>query len=296
MKSPITEPADPKARHPKPPFPAQRQDLPGTEQEMSPKPDHGEHSYRGQKRLEGKVALITGGDSGIGRAVAIAYAREGADVAIAYLEEHDDAKETARWVEEAGRRAVLLAGDIGREAHCRGMIDKTFHDWGRLDILVNNAGMQTAHEHIEDWSSEEWDRTFKTNIYSIFHLCRAALPRMQAGASVINTASVQAYQPSPTLLAYSSTKGAIVAFTKSLAAMVIKQGIRVNAVAPGPVWTPLIPASYEPDKVKEFGRKSMYERPAQPAELAPAYVFLAGPESSYVTGSIMDMTGGRMLD
>jgi NAD(P)-dependent dehydrogenase (short-subunit alcohol dehydrogenase family) len=279
----------------KPPFPVQEQELPGTEQEMSPKPDHGEKSYKGQNRLQGRVALITGGDSGIGRAVAIAFAREGADLVISYLNEQEDAEETAHWVREAGRRVVLAAGDIGDEQRCRDLVDRTYREWGRLDILVNNAAMQTTHEQIEEFTPEEWDRTFKTNIYSMFYLCRAALPRMQAGASVVNTASVQAYQPSANLLAYSTTKGAIVTFTKSLAQMEIKRGIRVNAVAPGPVWTPLIPASYDGQKVSKFGQNSAFGRPAQPAELAPAYVFLASSEASYVTGSVMDLTGGRLL-
>ncbi len=291
----ITEPADPRIREPKPPFPSQEQDLPGTEQKMSPKPDHGEKSYKGFDRLKGKVALITGGDSGIGRAVAIAYAREGADVIISYLDEQQDAEETAHWINEAGHRPVLIPGDIADEGHCSDLVNRAFREWGRIDILVNNAATQVEHKHIEEWSSEEWDRTFRTNIYAMFHLSRAVLPRMQAGSSVINTASVQAYQPSPGLLAYAATKGAIVTFTKALAKMAIEKGVRVNAVAPGPVWTPLIPASYDAEKTKKFGENSLYGRPAQPAELAPAYVYLASSESSYVTGSVMDLTGGRML-
>ncbi|HLH41120.1 MAG TPA: SDR family oxidoreductase [Bryobacteraceae bacterium] len=295
MKHTPVETVDPRTKGEKPPFPAQNQELPGTEQEMSPKPDHGEKSYRGYGRLQGKVALITGADSGIGRAVAIAYAREGADVLISFLNEQEDAEETGSWVREAGRRPVLAPGDIGEEPHCRELVDRAFREWGRLDILVNNAGIQTKHQHIEEWSPEEWDRTFKTNIYAMFYLARHALPRMQTGGSIINTASVQAYQPNPELLAYAATKGAIVTFTKALASMAMEGGIRVNAVAPGPVWTPLIPASFEEDKVKNFGEKSLLGRPAQPAELAPVYVFLASPESSYVTGSVVDMTGGRML-
>jgi len=295
MKSSTTETEDPRTKGPKPPFPPQEQELPGSAQEMRPKPDHGEESYRGQGRLAGKVALITGGDSGIGRAVAIAYAREGADVVISYLKEEDDAQETAQWVKKAGRKPLLIAGDIAEEQHCRSLIDRVFQSFGQLDILVNNAGTQTTHEKIQDWSTEEWDRIFRTNIYSMFYLCRAALPRMRPGSVVITTASVQAYQPSPKLLAYAATKGAIITFTKALAGLMGKEGIRVNSVAPGPVWTPLIPASYEAEKAAEFGKNSLFERPAQPAELAPAYVYLASQESSYVTGSVMDLTGGKML-
>lgn len=295
MKSSTTHTDDPRTKQPKPPFPAQEQELPGSTQKMRPRPDHGESSYRGQGRLEGRVALITGGDSGIGRAVAIAYAREGADVVISYLNEEQDAQETAQWIEKAERKSMAIAGDIAEEPHCRSLIDRVYRDFGQLDILVNNAGTQTTHESIEDWTPEGWDRIFRTNIYSMFYLCRAALPRMRPGSSVIMTASVQAYQPSPKLLAYAATKGAIVTFTKALAGLMAKDGIRVNAVAPGPVWTPLIPSSYEAGKTSEFGKNSPFERPAQPAELAPAYVYLASQESSYVTGSVMDLTGGKML-
>jgi NAD(P)-dependent dehydrogenase (short-subunit alcohol dehydrogenase family) len=295
VKDTLTQPVDPRTKEHKPPFSAQEQDLPGTEQKMRPKPDHGEKTYKGSDRLKGKVALITGGDSGIGRAIAIAYAREGADVIVSYLNEQEDADETAHWISEAGHRPVLLPGDIAEESHCVSLIERSFREWGRLDILVNNAGMQTKHDRIEEFTTEEWDRTFRTNIYAMFHLCRAAMPRMQAGSAIINTASVQAYQPSPGLLAYATTKGAIVTFTKALAGMAMEQGIRVNAVAPGPVWTPLIPASFEPEKIRKFGENSLFGRPAQPAELAPAYVYLASKDSSYVTGSILDLTGGRML-
>jgi hypothetical protein len=295
MKSSTTETEDPRTREPKPPFPAQAQEMPGSTSAMSPTPDHGETSYQGQRRLQGKVALITGGDSGIGRAVAIAYAREGADVVLSYLNEDQDAQETAKWIEKAGRKSLLIGGDIAEESHCRSLTERVFQDFGQLDVLVNNAGTQATHETLEEWTTEEWDRIFRTNIYSMFYLCRAALPRMRPGSSAIMTASVQAYQPSPTLLAYAATKGAIVTFTKALAGLMAKQGIRVNAVAPGPVWTPLIPASYKPDKAAEFGKNTLFERPAQPAELAPAYVYLASQESSYVTGSVMDLTGGKML-
>jgi NAD(P)-dependent dehydrogenase (short-subunit alcohol dehydrogenase family) len=273
-----------------------RQETPGLTNEMANKPDHGEQSYRGHDRLRGKVALITGGDSGIGRAVAIAYAREGADVAISYLaEEEEDAQETARWIREAGRQALLLPGDITSEQHCRTMIERVMSEFGRIDILVNNAAYQMTHQSIEEFSTEEWDHTFRTNIYAMFYLSKAAMPRMKEGSAIINTASVQAYKPTGMLLAYASTKGAIVTFSKALAELAVKKGIRVNVVAPGPVWTPLIPSTMPKEKVENFGKEDMFERPAQPAEMAPAFVFLATPDSSYVTGSVMDMTGGRML-
>jgi NAD(P)-dependent dehydrogenase (short-subunit alcohol dehydrogenase family) len=261
---------------------------------MRPQADHGEESYRGLDRLRDRVALITGGDSGIGRAVAIAFAREGADVAISYLpEEEADAQETRRWVEKADRRALLLPGDITQEQVCTSLIDSVFTEFGRLDILVNNAAFQMAHQSIEDFTSEEFDRTFKTNVYAMFWLCRNALPRMRQGASIINTASIQAYDPSPTLLAYAPTKGAIVNFTKALAQIAIKQGIRVNAVAPGPVWTPLIPATMPNEQVKKFGGDTAFGRPAQPVELAPLFVFLASNEARYVTGEVYGATGGQ---
>ncbi len=287
---------DPRERHQKPPFEEPQQPTPGTEQAMRNKPDHGEESYRGLGRLRGKAALITGGDSGIGKAVAIAFAREGADVAISYLpEEEADARETTRWIKDAGRNSLEFRGDIRDEGHCREMVEKATHEFGHLDILVNNAAYQMTHKDIDEFSSEEWDRTFRTNIYAMFYLAKAALPRMQPGSSIINTASVQAYQPTGQLLAYASTKGAIVTFTKALAELAIEKGIRVNAVAPGPVWTPLIPSTMPQEKVRQFGGKDSLERPAQPAELAPAYVYLASSESSYVTASVMDLTGGRKL-
>lgn len=266
---------------------------PGSEAEMKEKPDHGEESYRGFGRLEGKTALITGGDSGIGRAVAIAYAREGADVAISYWQEHDDAKETERWVKEAGRKCLLLPGDIADAKHCREIVDRTFKEFGKLDILVNNAAYQVTYESVEEWPEDEWDRTFRTNIYAIFHLCKAALPRMEEGSTIINTASIQAYEPNPQLLAYAPTKAAIVNFTKALAQQAAKRGVRVNAVAPGPVWTPLIPASFDEEKVESFGKNTVFGRAAQPAEMAPAYVFLASTESMYMAGEVVGLTGGR---
>jgi len=287
---------DPKETQPQPPFEEPPQRTPGLEAEMQNTPDHGEESYDGSGRLAGKTALITGGDSGIGRAVAIAFAREGADVAVAYLpEEERDAQESVRWIDAAGRKSLALPGDIRDETHCRALIDQTIAEFGKLDILVNNAAFQATHDSIEEWTSEEWDRTFRTNVYAMFYLSKAALPRMEKGGSIINTTSVQAYQPKGSLLAYATTKGAIVTFTKALSELAIERGVRSNAVAPGPVWTPLIPSTMPQEYVKTFGEKSKIQRPAQPAELAPAYVFLASNESSYVTGSVVDMTGGKML-
>jgi NAD(P)-dependent dehydrogenase (short-subunit alcohol dehydrogenase family) len=261
---------------------------------MSPAADHGEESYQGLGRLKDRVALITGGDSGIGRAVALAFAREGADVAIAYLAtEEPDAEETCHWIEQAGRRSLRLPGDIQDERHCAQLIDRAFAEFGRLDILVNNAAFQNTHESIEEFTTEEFDRTFKTNVYAMFWLCRAALPRMEPGSVIINTASIQAYDPSPNLLAYAPTKGAIVNFTKALSQLAMKKGVRVNAVAPGPVWTPLIPSTMPQEKVKTFGQDTSFERAAQPVELAPLYVFLASNESRFVTGEVYGATGGQ---
>jgi NAD(P)-dependent dehydrogenase (short-subunit alcohol dehydrogenase family) len=287
----------PKDRGPKPPFDEHSQPPPGKESEMRQRPDHGEESYRGLDRLRDKVILITGADSGIGKAVAIACAREGADVAFSYLPaEQKDAEETIHWVEKAGRRALPMPGDIQDENYCRDLVDRTIRELGHLDVLINNAAFQMTHEKIEEFSSEEWDRTFRTNIYAMFYLSKAALPRMARGGAIINSASVQAYQPKGQLLAYATTKGAIVTFTKALSGLALEQGVRVNAVAPGPVWTPLIPSTMPDDHVKEFGKSNPMSRPAQPAELAPAYVFLAAQqESSYITGSILDLTGGKML-
>ncbi len=286
---------DPRERGKKPPFHEPHQSPPGTETGMATKPDHGEESYRGHGRLEGKAALITGADSGIGRAIAIAYAREGADVLISYLNEEEDARETARWVEKAGQKPICVAGDICDEQHCRQMVDRAFDEFGRLDVLINNAAFQATHQNIEEFSSEEWDYTFRTNIHAMFYLCKAALPRMKPGSAIINTTSVQAYQPNSMLLAYAATKGAIVTFTKALSELAIKQGVRVNAVAPGPVWTPLIPSTMPQQKVEQFGKTNPIGRPAQPAELAPSYVFLATQEASFINGSVLDLTGGEML-
>lgn len=287
--------ADPKSQGKQPPFNEPAQQAPGHESQMREKPDHGEESYKGLGRLKGRKALITGGDSGIGRAVALAFAREGADVLISYLNEDDDAQESARLVKEAGRKAITVAGDITSHEHCERLVKRAFDELGGLDILVNNAAFQQTHQSIEEFTPEEWDHTFRTNIYAMFYLSRAALPRMQEGGSIINTASVQAYQPSAQLLAYSATKGAIVTFTKALSQLALKQGIRVNAVAPGPVWTPLIPSTMPQEKVEKFGSTNPQERPAQPVELAPAYVFLASDESRFINGSVVDLTGGKML-
>jgi NAD(P)-dependent dehydrogenase (short-subunit alcohol dehydrogenase family) len=262
---------------------------------MEPRPDHGERTYVGSHRLRGRHALITGGDSGIGRAVAIAFAREGADVLISYLEEDEDARETARLVREAGRAALAVPGSIEDPAHCAALVDRAVSELGGLDILVNNAAFQAVHEGIEDWSVEEWEKTFRVNIHAMFYLARAALPVMPPGATIINTASVNAFQPNPQLLAYATTKGAIVTFTRGLAQLALPQGIRVNAVAPGPVRTPLVTSTEGPREVRRFGEDHPMGRPAQPAELAPVYVFLASEESRYVTGAIMDLTGGRMI-
>jgi NAD(P)-dependent dehydrogenase (short-subunit alcohol dehydrogenase family) len=296
MDADQTSVQDPTSRHPEPEQPEQQLEHPGREADMDPQPDYGEGSYRGSGRLEGRRALITGGDSGIGRAVALAFAREGADVVISHLpEEQADAAETVRVVEAAGRTAVALPGDLGDEAYCRSIVERTVRELGGIDVLVNNAAYQMAHEGLEDISSEELEHTFRTNILAMFHTCKAALEHMEPGSAIINTASEQAYKPSPSLLAYAATKAAIVNFSKGLAQQVIERGIRVNAVAPGPVWTPLIPATMPPEEVKSFGQQAPIGRAAQPVELAPAYVFLASQESSYVAGETIAVTGGTPL-
>lgn len=283
---------DPKDKHPKPPYPEQKQEVPGTEDQMTPTADHGENSYRGSGKLTGKKAIITGGDSGIGRAVAIAFAREGADVLISYLSEEKDAKETAKWVKEAGRKAVLVSGDISEEAHCKKIIDQAVKEFGQIDILVNNAAFQMSRESLQDIPSKEWDYTFRTNIYAMFYLCKAAEPHMRPGSTIVNTTSVNAYKPRPTLLAYAATKGAIQNFTANLAQLLAEKGIRVNCVAPGPIWTPLIPATMPEEDVKNFGKNVPLKRAGQPAELAATYVLLASEDSSYMTGSTVQITGG----
>jgi NAD(P)-dependent dehydrogenase (short-subunit alcohol dehydrogenase family) len=270
---------------------------PGTEAEMTPRADHGEESYRGCERLAGRVAVITGGDSGIGRAVAIAYAREGADILISYLNEQEDAdaRETARHVEAAGRRCVLVPGDIAEAAHCRAIIERAVNELGRIDILVNNAAFQRTYGSLEDIPDEEWSYTFRTNIDAMFHLAKAAVPHMRPGSSIINTTSIQSDKPSPMLLAYASTKGAVSNFTAGLAQMLGNKGIRVNAVAPGPIWTPLIPSTMPPEKVKSFGADTPLGRAGQPKELAGIYVLLASEEGSYMTGGVYAVTGGVPL-
>jgi NAD(P)-dependent dehydrogenase (short-subunit alcohol dehydrogenase family) len=287
-------PVDPRTQGPTPPHGQEPIASPGRERELTPRADHGEDSYHGLGRLRDRVALITGGDSGIGRAVAIAFAREGADVVISYLpEEEEDAAETRRWVEQAGRTAVAIPGDIQHEPHCAALIDRVFAERGRLDILVNNAAYQRTHDTIEQFSTEELDRTFRTNVYAMFWLCRAALPRMSPGSVILNTASIQAFDPSPNLLLYASTKAAIVNFTKALSQSAMERGVRVNAVAPGPVWTPLIPSTMPPEKVRTFGQQTSFARPAQPAEIAPIFVFLASNEARYVSGEVYGATGGQ---
>jgi NAD(P)-dependent dehydrogenase (short-subunit alcohol dehydrogenase family) len=288
------ESIDPRTAGPQPPYPEQQQDAPGTEAAMTPRADHGEESYRGFGRLKDRVALITGGDSGIGRAVAIAFAREGADVLVSYLDEHEDAEETVRQVEKSGRRAIAVAGDIGDEAHCRRLVERAVNELGGLDCLVNNAAYQQTHDSIEEHPSEEIERIFRTNILAMFWLCKAAVPHMKPGSTIINTSSIQAYQPDPMLLPYSTTKGAIVTFTKGLAQELTPKGIRVNSVAPGPVWTPLIPMSMPVEKTAQFGADTPTKRAAQPAELAPPFVFLASDESRFVSGEILAVTGGEL--
>lgn len=275
---------------------AQTQDHPGSEADLQPPADHGEASYRGSGKLAGKRALITGGDSGIGRAVALAFAREGADVVLSYLaEEERDAQETARLVREAGRRVVTAPGDIRDEAHCSALVQRTVDELGGLDILVNNAAYQMAQPSIADITSEQFDRVLKTNVYAMFWLCKAAVAHLQPGSVTINTSSIQAYQPSPELLDYATTKAAIVNFTRGLSQQLAPKGIRVNTVAPGPIWTPLIPATMPADQVEGFGKQTPLSRVGQPAELAPAYVFLASAESSYITGERIGVTGGMPL-
>lgn len=287
---------DPRAAAPEPPHPPQEQPATGRESEMDPPPDYGEESYRGHGRLQDRVALITGGDSGIGRAVALAFAREGADVAIGYLENHRDAEESAAAVERSGRRAHRVAGDLGDEAACRDLVESTVRKFGRIDVLVNNAAFQgKAIERFEELDAERIERTFRTNIVAMFHLVRHALPHMSEGSTIINVASIQAYQPTPAIIDYATTKGAIVTFTKALGQHLIERGIRVNCVAPGPVWTPLVVQSFPPEKTARFGKDSPMGRPAQPAELAPAFVFLASDESRYVNAEVLGVTGGKLL-
>jgi NAD(P)-dependent dehydrogenase (short-subunit alcohol dehydrogenase family) len=287
--------SDPTQAQPTPPFPEQEQEPPGREDAMRPLADHGEETYVGHGRMKDRVALITGADSGIGRAVAIAFAREGADVLCSYLEEDDDAAETKRWVEDAGRRCLTVRGDIGDRAHCRQLVDRCVSELGRLDVLVNNAAFQMSHESFLDIPPDEIDFVFRTNIIAMFHLCQAAVPHMEAGSTIVNTTSIQAAQPSPQLLHYSATKGAISTFTKGLAQELAEKGIRVNAVAPGPIWTPLVVMSFPGEKNAQFGADTPLGRPGQPGELAPLYVFLATDDSRYISGEVIGATGGKPL-
>lgn len=289
VKAPKTNPVE---KYPQPPYPEQEQEMPGTEQQMDPKPDHGETSYKGSGKLEGRKALITGGDSGIGKAVAIAFAREGADVLISYLNEEEDAREVEEIVRSAGRKAVLVPGDISSEEHCRHLVEKAIQEFGQLDIIVNNAAYQMEHQSLQDISADEWEYTFKTNVHAMFYICKAAEPHLKPGSSVINTTSVNAYTPNRSLLPYTLTKAAIQNFTSTLAQLWGEKGIRVNCVAPGPIWTPLIPGSFKKDKVKEFGSKTPLKRAGQPVEVAPAFVLLASDEASYMSGATLQVTGG----
>lgn len=295
MSTTLTDLQDPREQEPKPEYPQEQIAPPGTEAEMTPTADHGEQTYVGNDQLRDRVAIITGGDSGIGRAVALAFAREGADVVISYLNEDEDAQQTARLVTDAGRRALTISGDISEEAHCQEIVQKAVAEFGRVDILVNNAAFQRTYGGIEEIPSEEWDYTFRTNIYAMFYLAKAAVPHMKPGGAIINTSSIQSYQPDAMLLAYATTKGAITNFTKALAQDLAKKGIRVNAVAPGPIWTPLIPSTMPPEKAKTFGQDTPLGRAGQPAELAPVYVLLASAAGSYITGQIYGVTGGDPL-
>jgi NAD(P)-dependent dehydrogenase (short-subunit alcohol dehydrogenase family) len=285
---------DPREAYAKPPFKDQVEvEMPGMTEQMSPTPDHGEESYQGSGKLRGLNALITGADSGIGRAIAICYAREGANVAINYLSETEDAQRTAELVTDAGARSAVLRGDLCEEPTCQSLVEQTIDQFGSIDILVNNAAYQATREKIDEFSSELFDRIFKTNVYATFWLCKAAMPKMPVGGSIINTTSIQGYDPSAFLLPYSTTKSALLGMTKGLAKLAIEYGVRVNAVAPGPVWTPLIPGSIAKEYFEGFGADTLFQRPAQPIELAPLYVWLASPEASYMTAEVIGCTGGK---
>jgi NAD(P)-dependent dehydrogenase (short-subunit alcohol dehydrogenase family) len=286
--------ADPRKMYEQPPYSEEKQNPPGSEKAMSPKVDHGESTYQGTGRLKDRHALVTGADSGIGRAVALAFAREGADVAISYLSEDEDAQETERLIIEAGRKAVLLPGDIGERSVSAAVARKAIDALGSIDILVNNAAFQRSYDNFEDISDDEFEETYRVNVFAMFRLCKALLPQMKPGGSIINTGSIQSFDPSASLIAYASSKAAIVSFTRSLAGLAIKQGVRVNAVAPGPVWTPLIPSTLPKKQVKQFGSQTIFGRAAQPAEIAPIFVFLASGQASYVSGEVYGATGGQM--
>ncbi|EPJ87523.1 MULTISPECIES: glucose 1-dehydrogenase [Pseudomonas] len=281
--------------YPRPPFSVEKQPVPGTQHIMNPVPDCGEESYVGHGRLTGKVALITGADSGIGRAVAIAFAREGADLVISYLDEHEDAKATAEWIEKAGRQCLLIPGDIAEKEQCQAVVDKTIERFGRIDVLVNNAAFQMSHETLEEVADEEWVRTFDINITAIFRITKAALKHMPEGSSIINTSSVNSDKPKPTLVPYATTKGAIANFSAGMAQLLGERNIRVNSVAPGPIWTPLIVATMTEDDIKNFGSQTPLGRPGQPAELAPLYVLLASDDGSYISGARIGVTGGTPI-
>jgi NAD(P)-dependent dehydrogenase (short-subunit alcohol dehydrogenase family) len=276
-------------------MPAQQLRKPGREADLALQPKYLAPDYKGSGKLEGRAAIVTGGDSGIGRAVALAFAREGADVLIAYLNEHEDAKETARLVEEAGRKAVLMPGELADPSYCRALVDKAVQEFGRIDVLVNNAAFQMSHDSIEEIPDEEWDYTFQVNITAMFHICKAAVKHMKPGSSIINTTSINSDKPKPTLLAYATTKGAIANFTAGLAQLLADKGIRVNSVAPGPIWTPLIPSTMPPDEVESFGQQVPMKRPGQPVEVAPVYVLLASNEASYISGARIAVTGGTPI-
>ncbi len=293
-EAPSVDLIDPRSAYVKPPFRNQKaMSLPGRTRELDPTPDHGEKSYRGSGKLKGLNALVTGGDSGIGRAVSLCFAREGANVAINYLSETEDAEQTSALVQECGAKAILLPGDLRDESFCNRLIKETVEEFGSLDILVNNAAYQDTRESIDEMSTELFDRIFKTNVYAVFWLCRAAMEHLPPGGSIINTVSIQGYNPSGELLPYASTKSALIGMTKAMAKLAMKDGIRVNAVAPGPVWTPLIPSSMPKEKFQTFGADTLFERPAQPIELAPLFVWLASPDASYVTAEVFGATGGK---
>jgi len=290
----VIEPQDPRERFSSPPFPQTKQTPPGSSNKLNPQADYGETSYTGHGKLRGRVALITGADSGIGRAVALCFAKEGADVLFSCLpEEQEDANETVRLVEGAGRKAILITGDIREKSFCQKLVEGTMKAFGRLDVLVNNAAFQRTYESLEDIPEDEFDATFRTNVYATFFLTQAAMPKMKPGGVILNTCSIEAFQPAESLTAYASTKAALVSLTKSFSKLAIKSGIRVNGVAPGPVWTPLIPATMPEEKVKTFGSNTAFERPAMPVEQAAIFVFLASDDASYVTGEVYGATGGR---
>ncbi len=286
---------DPLTAYPRPPFPRQEQNLPGSDYLLDPKPDHGEESYVGAGRLAGLATIVTGSDSGIGKAAAIAFAREGADVLISYLKEGDEARGTVEIIEAEGRKALAVAGDLQDEVHCRRLVEQARDEFGRIDVLVNNAAFQERREHIEDIPTDEWEKTLRTNLSAMFWLCRESVPHMEPGASIINVSSIQANQPSANLLAYATTKGGIVTYSQALSTMLAPRGIRVNVIAPGPVWTPLVAATTDAEKLSEFGGDTPLGRPAQPAELAPAFVVLASPGASYITGAVLPVTGGEFF-